>query len=176
LNPADLPLRGCLPKQLWDSCWWNGPDWLKGPPDSWLRRHWTYKEEAVAEEKKKTQLCLNVLSQEIECLTSRFSKFEKMVRMLAWMWHFINNCKTPKCKRNGELGAHELNFAEYLVFRLVQEESFDGTGAKRLASLNPYVDDGLIRTRTKLVLQKDTFEFRCPVILTSEHTVVKRLI
>ena len=92
------------------------------------------------------------------------------------MWCFINNCKTPKCKRNGELGVDELNFAKYLVFRLVQEESFDGTGDKRLASLNPYVDNGLIRMRTKLVLQQDNFEFRCPAILTSEHTVVKRLI
>jgi hypothetical protein len=116
LNPADLPTRGCLPKQLWDSCWWNGPDWLKRPPDSWPRRHWTYEEEAVAEEKKKTQQCLNVLSKETEWLTRRFSKFEKMVRMLAWMWRFINNCKTPKCKRHGELSVDELNFAEYLVF------------------------------------------------------------
>ena len=73
LNPADLPSRGCLPKQLRDSCRWNGPDWLKGPPDSWPRRHWTYEEEAVVEEKKKTQLCLNVLSKETEWLTRRFS-------------------------------------------------------------------------------------------------------
>jgi hypothetical protein len=63
--------------------------------------------------------------------------------MLAWMWRFINNCKTPKCKRYGELGVDELNFAEYLVFRLVQEESFDGIGDKRLVSLNPYVCNGL---------------------------------
>ena len=99
-----------------------------------------------------------------------------MVRMLAWMWRFINNCKTPTCKRNGDLGVDELNFAEHLVFRLVQEESFNGVWDKRLASLNPYVDNGLISMRTKLVLRQDTFEFQCPVILTSKHTVVKRLI
>ena len=69
-------------------------------------------------EEKKTQLCLNVLSQETEWLTSRFSKFEKMVRMLAWMWRFTNNYKTPTRKRKGELGVDELNFAEHLVFRL----------------------------------------------------------
>ena len=47
-------------------------------------RYWTYEEEAVAKKKKKTQLCLNILSQETEWLTRRFLKFEKMVRMLAW--------------------------------------------------------------------------------------------
>jgi len=54
------------------------------------------------------------------------------VRMLAWMCRFINNCKTPKCRRNGELGVEELNFAEYLILRLAQEESFDRIGDKRL--------------------------------------------
>jgi len=112
------------------------------------------------QKRRRKQLCLNVLSQETEWLTRRFSKFFlKMVRMLAWIWRFINNCKTPKCKRNGELGIDELNFAEYLVFRLVQEESFDGTEDKRLASLNRYVDNGLIRMRTKLVLRQDIFGF-----------------
>jgi len=42
----------------------------------------------VAEEKKKTHLCLSVLSKETEWLTRRFSKFERMVRLLAWMCHF----------------------------------------------------------------------------------------
>ena len=92
------------------------------------------------------------------------------------MCRFINNCKTPKYKRNGELRVDELNFAENLVFRLVQEESFDGIGDKRLVSLNLYVDNGLIRMKTKLVLWQDTFDFRCPIILTSEPTVVQRLI
>jgi hypothetical protein len=58
----------------------------------------------------------------------------------------------------------------------VQEESFEGIGDKRQVSLNPFVSNGLIRMRTKLVLWQDTFEFRYPVILTSEHVVVKRLI
>jgi hypothetical protein len=75
-------------------------------------------------------MCLNVPSKENEWLTRRFSKFEKMVRMLAWMYRFINNCKTPKCQKNGELGVDELNSAENLVFRLVQEESFEGIGDK----------------------------------------------
>jgi hypothetical protein len=29
LNPADLNSRGYLPKQLLNSCWWNGPESLR---------------------------------------------------------------------------------------------------------------------------------------------------
>jgi hypothetical protein len=83
----------------------------------------------VAEEKK-TQLCLNVLSQETEWLTRRFSKFEKMVRMLAWMWRFTNNYKPPTRKRKGELGVDELNFAEHLVFRLSKKRLLMELGIK----------------------------------------------
>jgi hypothetical protein len=92
------------------------------------------------------------------------------------MRRFIGNCRTPKCKRSGELCVDELNFAETLVLRLMQEESFDGIEDKRLVSLLPFEDNGLIRMETKLILRQDSCNFRCPIVLPSEHTVVKRLI
>jgi hypothetical protein len=91
------------------------------------------------------------------------------------MYRFIGNCRTPKCKRNRQLCV-ELNFAENLVFRLVQEESFDGIEDKHLVTLHPFEDNGLIRMKTKLILRQDSFNFSCPIVLPSEHTVVKRVI
>ncbi|GBN05265.1 hypothetical protein AVEN_116393-1 [Araneus ventricosus] len=34
-NPADLLSRGCSLLQFSKLAWWEGPVWLKGPPNSW---------------------------------------------------------------------------------------------------------------------------------------------
>ncbi|KAG8175501.1 hypothetical protein JTE90_009135 [Oedothorax gibbosus] len=107
-----------------------------------------------------------------------FSSYLKITRMVAWIKRFIYNCKkTNHVKLTGELTALEIHAAEKNLLKLVQRESFTSKEDKRLAALDVYEDEqGLLRLKTKIVFKRDTEDFRCPVILPSDHVAVKRLI
>ncbi len=54
LNPADLPSRGCSPKYLIETRWWEGPSWLKDEEDKWPQSEKVPNEDLVMSERKKT--------------------------------------------------------------------------------------------------------------------------
>ncbi|GFX36885.1 integrase catalytic domain-containing protein [Trichonephila clavipes] len=54
-NPADLPSRGCSVDVLAKSKWWEGPDWLRGPPKDWPIKEIYPDFEIVNAEKKERQ-------------------------------------------------------------------------------------------------------------------------
>ncbi|XP_015121269.1 uncharacterized protein LOC107044036 [Diachasma alloeum] len=54
LNPADLPSRECTAKQLVDSDWHKGLDWLRLPPECWPSTIVSADETEVSREIKKT--------------------------------------------------------------------------------------------------------------------------
>ncbi|KAF6209311.1 hypothetical protein GE061_015058 [Apolygus lucorum] len=77
----------------------------------------------------------------------------------------------------GSLHVAEIDRAERVVLRMIQEESFSGVKDKSLSKLKPQVDsNGLIRLRTKIWARKDTEDFRAPVILPPRHDLVSKLI
>ncbi|GFY46648.1 integrase catalytic domain-containing protein [Trichonephila inaurata madagascariensis] len=75
------------------------------------------------------------------------------------------------------LSVSELKNVEIALMHLVQKESFKNINDDKLKQLRPIIDcNGLIRAKANVSNRDDTNDFRYPIILPSDHTVVKLLI
>ena len=188
-NPADLPSRGSSTKQLLDSRWWEGPDWLRMNAKSWPRDEGPYDEDKIDKELKKSVLKDREMKGTVLISTSKpaeeilfynkFSNFDTIKRVIAWLKRFCHNCKVPLIQRKGGyLSSKELEDAEVLLIKIVQKECFkDFEKDTRIKHLQPLKDNNsLIRINTKIVLRKDTYNFRCPIILPGDHYISKLII
>ncbi|GBM65941.1 hypothetical protein AVEN_152158-1 [Araneus ventricosus] len=175
MNPADLPSRGCSASYIIASKWWEGPEWLYLSPEEWSKEDFSADEKEIALEKKKKIVSTLINLNTSDLVLTRFSSYRKTIRLVAWICRFVYNCKHQNKKKDG-LTVSEINEAENLLIRLIQCESFHGIEDKRIISLNPFIDHGIIRTKTAIFQRDDTSEFRTPAILPSDHPLVKSLV
>ena len=129
LNPADLSSRGCTAKQLLESKWWEGPQWLYQDQSTWIQETLSYDEKAINIERKKrliTALSNNERNVMMSCdwHLDYFSQYLKTLRMCAWILRFLHNTRNKNDKYNGELSFGKIDKAEILVFKVIQRESF----------------------------------------------------
>ncbi|KFM75279.1 hypothetical protein X975_15682, partial [Stegodyphus mimosarum] len=80
LNAADLPSRGCSPRQLLESRWWEGPEWLHKEEVYWPALTGQTDEEAVREERKK---CVSLTSLIVTSETNNWYYVKPLI------WKFI---------------------------------------------------------------------------------------
>ena len=113
-----------------------------------------------------------------ESLVNKFSNYIKIIRTLAWMLRFVNNCNKKNFKIKGEfMNANEFYAAENVAFQRSQKESFNGPLDPRLKNLMSFVDDkGILRLKAKVYNRNDKFEFRNPIILDSNHPLVQKMV
>ena len=190
-NPADIGTRGVKVIELKQSEWFTGPSFLNLDRDQWPK-----KPEFERLPETETTVCATVLvevNQEKDVFTQlfvKFSKFEKLKRVMAYVLRvrtFLKqrreNSKSFEFPRN--LTAEELRESELVIWRLVQREAFDkdyvalekGNNVldrSSIAPLVPFMCDGLIRARGRVRRASHlTFEQKHPLILSSQHPVVK---
>lgn len=78
----------------------------------------------------------------------RFSAYSKILRTIAWMSRFINNCRKTHIVKSEDINAKEIAAAELLLCRLAQKESFERQQDPRLQGLNVFEENQLLCTKT----------------------------
>ncbi|GFT60853.1 integrase catalytic domain-containing protein [Trichonephila clavipes] len=174
-NPADLPSRGCSVDVLAKSKWWEGPDWLRGPPKDWPIKEIYPDFEIVNAEKRKT------VTSATNSETNKFkffndvSSFGKIVRIMAYVLRFCNNLKKNRIDpKKGKLEVAEHYEAEKVILKEIQLETLAEEKQIKLNTMKG--DDGLIRVETRVSCRKDLETFRYPILLPNTHQLVKKLI
>ena len=111
-NPADCASRELSPADLLQfELWWKGPPWLMSDAASWP----TTKEEQPQEvtEELKISLTSVAVSEELLIPFNKFSSYNKLVRVMAWILRFAHNINPQReIKYSGHLTVPELQKAE----------------------------------------------------------------
>ncbi|GFW97596.1 integrase catalytic domain-containing protein [Trichonephila clavipes] len=177
-NPADILSRCCGPKQLQKRKWWQGPDWLKNSKEQWPKSAVNINEKEVEIEKRKSVISAN--NTEVESISSqlarRFSRFSKMIRVMAWILRF--QPKAKDLRKCAELKNEELLNAQKIIFRLIQKECYSNEETRKsLKDLLIFEDEeGILRLKSRLINEEESKDFISPIILPSKHLAVRRFI
>lgn len=181
-NPADLLSRGVQPNQLKDcSLWWNGPSWLSLNNAEWPNSNFQVENLPELRPVKHAFIAKHVWHFPFE----RFSTLKKLIRCVAYLKRFSENCRVPPAqRRHTPLNVTELDTSLKYILKMAQREMFrdelqilgkEGSIKKGpLAKLNPFVDqEGFLRVGGRLANSEFSFDKRHPVILLTNHYLTK---
>ncbi|GFU22636.1 integrase catalytic domain-containing protein [Nephila pilipes] len=98
-----------------------------------------------------------------------------MIRVTGWECRFYENTKI--CNKKTELSEEELKKAEPKILKKVQKDSFPGEKMLHLKSLSTFKEsDEFLRIRRKLLMREDNENLKVPIVLPSDHHVIKNRI
>ena len=177
-NPADIASRGCTGKQLLQSRWFAGPQflWTQLVPQNYE----TFDIDATNPEVRKAT-CHATTVVEIEKFAWPVDKFNwsKTKRVIAICIRFIANLKN---KSHQFISVSDLVQAERLLVKQVQSEAFaedmqqlrahNVTNNSCLKKLDPFLDaEGLVRVGGRLEQGDFPYEIKHPVVIPKSHTI-----
>lgn len=188
-NPADLVSRGCIPKELQGArLWWNGPVWLKNQAqidehsDAWHI-------EDITPPQQEEQIALTIGKPQENNLIDRFSKFTRLVRVVATCVKFAQLCKKQDgVKASQDLTLEELKQTERRLVRMEQQAAFGAEiralQAKRLIPrnsslkhINPWLDqENLIRVGGRLRHADLQHDVKYPMVLPQRSKLTELII
>ncbi|XP_072748533.1 uncharacterized protein [Anoplolepis gracilipes] len=163
----------------------SGSEWLQLHEDQWPKSQAQYSV-VVSEQVTKTF----VIKQEcaiLDTLIAKYSKLPKLVRALAYVFRYINNCKPTVKKRVALLTSKEYEYSLRFICKFVQQQQF-GNNIKeikkskfasnsKLSSLNPFIDDeGMLQVGGRLKHTELAYDAKYSILLPKDHTITRLII
>ncbi|GFS50142.1 DUF5641 domain-containing protein [Trichonephila clavipes] len=166
MNIADLLSRGCSPRQMLSSRWWEGPSWLKQNSEYWPDGEISCEPQEVNVERKKTKNAnVDLANDAPPLLICNVSDYDKMIRVFAWILRFVNNCRKDynKCKEH-ELSVAEIENSEKQLIRLTQTYYLPDVESLKFVT---FIDnDNILRIKSKITERNDESSFFVSYIVT----------
>ncbi|XP_059217620.1 uncharacterized protein LOC131994760 [Stomoxys calcitrans] len=164
------------------SRWFHGPAFLFQPEEMWPQK--TGFSGNTEEERIHTSYPINKYEPILNEL--RFSKWNRLVRAIAYVVKFITICRKnePRCQG---LTLDYLKRAEHIIYKQVQSVTYSAEIAalntkspvpksSEIFSKTPYLEEGLLRVDGRIDLANVTFDQKRPIILPRKHYVTKLII
>ena len=187
-NPADCASRGLFPSELVQhSLWWDGPQWLKQSPADWPKQS-PLPPSDLPEEEREVALHTTVADHSPVIPVDRYSSFDRLKRVTAWILRFVHNCQNHAEKKSSSLSVCELKAAERYWIKIVQNTHFleEINSLKKqiplrssspLLSLHPFVDSsGLLRVGGRRELSMSPYRSKHPIILVGKHPLTRLIV
>ncbi|XP_017875755.1 uncharacterized protein LOC108622407 [Ceratina calcarata] len=183
-NPADLNSRGVEAEELLNSkLWTQGPSWLQK-----CEAEWPVTPASIDTDDGKRVTYAHVTTQKGEWeLLSRFSKWSRLLHVVAYCIRFYRILKGDRKKDNTALDFAELQDATDRIARHLQRIHFETEcrcleehraipARSQLISLNPFLDEqGVLRVGGRLKNAVIAWETKFPIILP-KHDVSTSII
>ncbi|KAL0859308.1 hypothetical protein ABMA27_011110 [Loxostege sticticalis] len=193
-NPADLVSRGVKADQISDSqLWWSGPTFLMQDEVNWPKLSKDIEKQDLPEmicnfvNQSDNQIPNLINHNIVQELIQKYSNFNYLQRILAYLKRYIYNLQNPHNKLHGSLSNQEMQSSLKCILRTAQYEMFQDEylilksgnslpHKNRLVSLSPFLDsDDIIRVGGRLDNSPYDYNVKHPILLCSKHHLTKIL-
>ncbi|XP_050555621.1 uncharacterized protein LOC118273288 [Spodoptera frugiperda] len=187
-NPADCASRGVSPSECSDlQLWKRGPVWLQNEKIDYNRGNI---QETTLEERKIKRKCHATAVEFDDSLLTRFSKFSRLIRVIAYCRRFLRmkESERNKIKITIWLTTKELNEAVLTCIKFCQLQSYSDeiesvkknrklNKGSRLTSLSPFLDDdGILRVGGRLHRASIDENMKHPILIPHKSHFTNLLI